>query len=146
VSQPPARVATFAELDPATLYALLKLRVEVFVVEQKCAYQDLDGRDDEPGTRHVWLAGDDGVPVAYLRILAEPDGTLRVGRVATAPHARGRGLSARLMDAALEVIGDRPSRLYAQSYVAGLYERYGYRVIGAEFVEDGIPHIPMARN
>src|SRR6266581_866139 len=67
-------VAAFAEVPPATLYALLQLRVQVFIVEQRCPYQDLDGRDTDPGTRHVWLA-DGEVPLAYLRILAEPDGT-----------------------------------------------------------------------
>jgi Predicted acyltransferase len=154
------RVATFDELDTRTLYALLKLRVDVFVVEQKCAYPELDDRDQEPGTRHIWLPelpalpalpavpavpAQGGTPLAYLRLLHDPDGSLRVGRVVTAPQARGRGLTSHLMTAALEIIGTRPSHLDAQTQVVAMYEKYGYRVAGDEFVEDGILHTPMTR-
>jgi len=141
-------VATFAELDAATLYALLRLRTDVFVVEQHCPYPELDGRDVEPGTRHLWLAPD-GDPLdvrAYMRLLAEPDGALRIGRVCTAAKARGEGLSARLLDAALELAGSRaPTVLDAQSYLVGFYESYGFTASGPEYVEDGIPHVPMRR-
>ena len=81
------RVASFRDLDVSTLYAILKLRSDVFVVEQKCVYADLDGRDAEPGTRHVWLARGEEI-LAYLRILDDGD-TERIGRVVTAPAARG---------------------------------------------------------
>ncbi|MEV0404574.1 GNAT family N-acetyltransferase [Actinoallomurus sp. NPDC050550] len=138
------QVAAFTELDSGTLYALLKLRVDVFVVEQECPYPELDGRDTEPGSRHVWLSGDSGAPEAYLRVLDDPDGA-RIGRVVTAPHARGAGLGARLMEAALEVIGDRTARLDAQTQVSGFYARYGFVVDGPEYIEDGIPHVPMVR-
>lgn len=141
-------VARFAELDAMTLYALLKVRTDVFVVEQQCPYPELDGRDLERGTRHLWLAPD-GDPVdvhAYLRLLAEPGGELRIGRVCTAAKARGGGLSARLLDAALELAGaGTPTVLDAQSYLVGFYERYGFVASGPEFVEDGIPHVPMRR-
>jgi ElaA protein len=137
-------VAAFGELDVQTLYALLKLRVDVFVVEQACAYPELDGRDAEPSTRHVWLAGDSGAPEAYLRILDDPGGA-HIGRVVTAPHARGGGLAGRLMEAALRVVGDRTTRLDAQTQAAGFYARYGFAADGLEFVEDGIPHVPMVR-
>ena len=149
--------AAFDELSPATLYALLRLRVQVFVVEQHCPYQDLDGRDTEPGTRHVWLAAEDGTedsaedgtedgaPSAYLRILDEPDGTARIGRVCVAPAARGAGLAGRLMRATLDLLGTRPSVLDAQTYLADFYRALGYLPTGPEFVEDGIPHVPMAR-
>ncbi|GAA4606714.1 GNAT family N-acetyltransferase [Actinoallomurus liliacearum] len=138
------QVASFTELDAGTLYALLKLRVDVFVVEQNCPYPELDGRDTEPGTRHVWLSGDSGAPEAYLRVLDDPDGA-RIGRVVTAPHARGAGLAGRLMEAALEAVGDRTVRLDAQTQVAGFYAKYGFVVDGPEYVEDGIPHVPMLR-
>src|SRR5206468_3009924 len=98
--------ATFADLDTETLYALLKLRVDVFVVEQECPYPELDGRDAEPGTRHVWL-DEDGEVVAYLRILLDADGVDRIGRVCTAKTARGGGRAGALMRAALDAIGDR---------------------------------------
>jgi ElaA protein len=137
-------VASFAELDTRTLYDLLRLRVDVFVVEQKCPYPELDGRDTEPDTRHLWLSRD-GAPVAYLRILADPDGTARVGRVVVATAERGTGAAGLLMSAALDEIGDRPSVLDAQAYLVRFYERYGYVVTGPEFLDDGIPHVPMAR-
>ena len=145
MNEPTVRVASFAELDAPTLYRLLKLRVDVFVVEQKCAYPELDGRDLEPETRHLWIEDGAGAPLAYLRVLREPDGAARIGRVVTAPHARGRGLAAALMAAALREIGDRPSRLDAQTHVAGFYARFGYRVAGEEYLDEGIPHVPMFR-
>lgn len=140
------RVEAFAELDPRTAYLLWQLRESVFVVEQRCPYLELDGRDLEPGTRHVWavdLAHPD-VPVGYLRILEQGDHA-RIGRVLVAKPHRGRALSGVLMRTALEVVGDRPSRLDAQSPLAGWYATFGYAQDGAEFVEDGIPHTPMHR-
>jgi ElaA protein len=138
-------VAAFDELSAGTLYALLRLRVDVFVVEQRCPYPELDGRDTEPGTRHVWLAGEDGTPLAYLRILDEPDGAARIGRVCVAAAARGAGLAGRLMRATLDWLGTRPSVLDAQTYLADFYAGLGYEKAGPEFVEDGIPHVPMTR-
>ncbi|MGW1452017.1 GNAT family N-acetyltransferase [Micromonospora sp. NPDC002411] len=138
------RAASFADLDTHTFHDLLKLRIDVFVVEQNCPYPELDGRDVEPGTRHLWLT-DGGAPLAYLRILADPDGTARIGRVVVAPEARGGGHAGRLMTAALEVVGDRPSVLDAQSHLVGFYRRHGFAVSGPEYVEDGIPHTPMRR-
>ncbi len=137
------RTATFDELDPRTAYLLWQLREAVFVVEQRCPYPELDGRDLEPGTRHVWVE-DEGVPVAYLRLLDDGE-QWRIGRVLVAGGHRGAGLAARLMAAALDLVGDRPSRLDAQSYLAGWYARFGYRQTGEEFLEDGIPHVPMSR-
>ncbi len=144
MSAPDLHVARFADLDAATLYALLRLRVDVFVVEQACAYPELDGLDTAPGTYHLWYADADG-PVAYLRILTEPDGGARIGRVCTAPRARRTGLGHRLLAGALDLVGDRPARLEAQSYATDFYVRHGFAVTGAEYVEDGIPHVPMAR-
>ena len=138
----------FASLDPATLYALLRLRVEVFVVEQQCAYPELDGRDDEPGTVHVWAAESDHVelpPVAYLRLLVEPDDSRRIGRVCVAATHRGDGLAAMLMDESLRLAAGHDVVLDAQSHLRGWYERLGFTVSGAEFVEDGIAHLPMRR-
>src|SRR5215467_14378002 len=100
------QVASFTELDTATLYAILRLRCDVFIVEQACAYPDIDGRDVEPGTRHVWLTSN-GVVVAYLRILEDLDGTVRIGRVCVARDARRIGHAARLLAAALAAVGDR---------------------------------------
>jgi ElaA protein len=136
--------ASFADLDARTLHDLLRLRGDVFVVEQECAYPDIDGRDVEPDTRHLWFSLDDA-PVAYLRILFD-GGVARIGRVAVAKTARGTGLAGRLMDEALALIRDRPCVLDAQSYLVDFYARYGFQATGAEYVEDGIPHVPMRRD
>ena len=138
-------VATFAELDAATLYALLRLRVDVFVVEQHCAYPEIDGRDTEPDALHVWLADEPTHPLGYLRVLREPNGVARIGRVAVASSARGAGLARLLMQAGLEHIGDRPCVLDAQAGLVDFYAAYGFVVTGPEYLEDGIPHVPMRR-
>jgi len=141
-------VAEFDDLDAATLYALLRLRTDVFVVEQRCPYPELDGRDLEPGTRHLWLApeGDRTDPHAYLRLLRESDGSARIGRVCTAEKARGLGLSARLVAAALDLVGSHTACILdAQSYLVDFYARFGFSPTGPEFLDDGIPHVPMRR-
>jgi ElaA protein len=140
---PEVHVGGFDDLDPRTAYLLWQLRASVFVVEQDCVYLDLDGRDLERGTRHVW-AGPADRPIGYLRVL-DDGAQARIGRVVVARSHRGRGVSDALMRAALDVIGDRASRLDAQSPMAGWYAGYGYRQDGAEFVEDGIRHVPMLR-
>ena len=138
------RDASIGEIDAATLYRILKLRVDVFVVEQDCAYAELDGRDLEPETRFLW-AEQDGEVVATLRILAQPDGARRIGRIVTAASARGGGLAAALIRRALELIGDREAILHAQSHLTEWYEHFGFEVFGADYLEDGIPHTPMRR-
>jgi ElaA protein len=140
------RVAALGDMDSLTLYGLLRLRVDVFVVEQACRYAELDGRDPDPATVHMWLEGDaPDRPVAYLRVLDEPEGCARIGRVAVARDARGAGLAGRLVEAAVNRIGDRPCVLDAQSHLVGFYEQFGFVATGPEFVEDGIPHVPMRR-
>lgn len=132
----------FGELDTATLYAILRLRAQVFVVEQACAYLDVDGRDDEPGTLHCWFAAEGGGVEAYLRVTVEPHGEHRIGRVVTAPSARGRGLAAHLIRHALTLVPG-PVVLDAQSHLQGYYAGFGFRPHGSPFLEDGIPHVPM---
>jgi ElaA protein len=133
-----------AALDPVTLYWILALRAEVFVVEQDCVYADLDGRDLEPDARQLWIE-QDGAVVATLRLLRDPDGRMRIGRVATAASARGSGLAAALMHRALELAADREIVLGAQAYLVDWYARFGFVRDGADYVEDGIPHVPMRR-
>jgi ElaA protein len=126
-------------------YQILKLRVDVFVVEQECAYPELDGRDLEPTARWWWVV-DQGRVIATLRVLADPDGWLRIGRVATAPEARSGGVASTLMRTALAELGsDSPVRLDAQAPLEGWYGRFGFARSGANFVEDGIAHVPMRR-
>lgn len=139
----PVRTATAAELDAVTLYDLLRLRVDVFVVEQDCAYPELDGRDLEPSTLHCWIADDDGAVLGYLRVLREPGGGTRIGRVVTARSARGGGVAARLLLHGLQLAAP-PVRIHAQAHLAEWYARFGFSVSGRAFVEDGIAHVPMA--
>ena len=150
----------WVDLEPATAYAIARLRVDVFVVEQACPYPELDGRDLEPGAEHRWVAGDGdatgaqdddagggtaGPVLAYLRVLAEDGGARRVGRVVTAPSARGRGLSAALLATVVTDHGAHDLVLDAQAHLEGWYARAGFAPDGPGFVEDGIPHVPMRR-
>jgi ElaA protein len=131
----------FQALDATTAYDVWRLRQEVFVVEQESVYADLDGRDDEPGTRHVLLR--DGTRlVGYARVLDDGD-TWRIGRVVLAEEARGRGLADPLMTTALKVCVDRDVVLDAQTPLAKWYQSMGFEVTGEEFLDGGIPHLPM---
>ncbi|MFN2496184.1 MAG: GNAT family N-acetyltransferase [Pseudonocardiaceae bacterium] len=136
-----------ADLEPAMLYALLRLRVEVLVIEQACPYQELDGRDLDATTRHLWLAPDGAIQdvQATLRMLEPVEGQFRIGRVCVARHARGRGAARRLLEAALGEVGDAPCMLDAQTHLVGLYSAFGFVLAGAEFTQDGITHVPMRR-
>jgi ElaA protein len=146
------RLAAPADLDAGTLYRILQLRVDVFVVEQQCPYRELDGRDLEPGTRWLWAAEGDAV-LATLRILREGAATARIGRVATAPAARAAGIGTVLMRRALAELDSESAALSAgievvldsQSPLVSWYRRFGFEPDGAEFVEDGISHLPMRR-
>ena len=106
-------VLAFDDLDATTAYDVWRLRQQVFVVEQGSPYPDLDGRDREPGTRHLLLRVD-GDLVGYARVLDDGDWA-RIGRVVVAKQARGQGLADLLVRAALDVIGDREIRLDAQT-------------------------------
>ena len=151
------------DLDAATLYDLLKLRVAVFVVEQACPYPELDGSDLSAQTRHFWLEEKSGEVTATLRLIegglieggliegglieGNPGGRrqFRIGRVCTRAAARGHGYATRLLQAALADVGADPCALNAQTYLIDMYARHGFVVDGDEFCEDGIPHVPMLR-
>ena len=136
------------DLDAATMYELLKLRVEVFVVEQAIPYPELDGRDLLGETRHFWLETSTGEVISTLRLMEEHPGGqkgFRIGRVCTKREARGHGHSTRLLQAALAEVGDYPCRIDAQTYLADMYARLGFVRDGEEFMQDGIPHVPMLK-
>ncbi|WP_409330768.1 GNAT family N-acetyltransferase [Trujillonella humicola] len=144
MADPVFRSARFADLTPFEVYALCRLRVDVFVVEQQCPYPELDGRDVEPATLHLW-AEVDGEVAATIRVL--DDGATRaIGRVATAPAHRGLGLAARLVEAGIALCDEHPVTLGAQAHLEGWYERFGFRRSGPGYDEDGIPHVPMRRD
>jgi len=137
------------DLDVATLYDVLVLRSSVFVVEQNCAYQDLDGRDLLEGTRHL-IGRQHGI-AAYARILA-PGGehrTPRIGRVIVSGRTRGLQLGRRLMERALASCAEHwpghPVELGAQAHLAGFYGSLGFVAMGEPYDEDGIAHVWMRR-
>jgi ElaA protein len=132
----------FSALDPLTAYSLWKLRQDVFVVEQRCPYPDLDGRDLEPETRHVVLEDAHGAVVGCARVLDDGD-VWRIGRVALHRTARGKGLADALMHTALQVCRGRDVVLDAQEPLTSWYASFDFEVDGAMFLEDGIPHVPM---
>lgn len=137
-----------ADLSTAMIYALLRLRVEVFVVEQGCPHQELDGHDLERTTRHYWLAPDGATEQAQatLRLWEPVHGQFRIDRICTARPARRQGALRRLLEAALAEVGDGPCVLDAQPYCVELFAAFGFVVDGAESTEDGIPYVPMRRD
>ena len=134
----------FDDLTREELYGILQLRAEVFVVEQDCPYQDLDGND--LNAVHVW-AQDEGKIVGCLRVFLKEDGNATIGRVVTSLGVRGTGLGFALMREGIKLCwnlyGDTPIVIHAQSYAVGFYEKCGFHVSSDEFPEDGIPHREM---
>jgi ElaA protein len=138
------------QLDTATLYALLALRTQVFVVEQRCPYLETDGQDLLGDTCHL-LAQDAHGLVAYLRLLdpQRMQDEVVIGRVVIAESARGTGLGHALMEQALAECRQRwpgvPLYLSAQAHLQGYYGRYGFAPVTEVYLEDDIPHIGMRR-
>ena len=138
-------VKSFDELTARELYEILRLRVDVFVVEQRCAYTELDGLDYMAA--HVFYTDGGGI-AAYLRVLPPgerfPDAA-GIGRVIA--RRRGEGLGAAVLAAGIAAARSMPGveriRLEAQTYARGFYEKAGFAACGDEFDEDGIPHIEM---
>jgi ElaA protein len=141
-SAPAIRSGHLDELSPRTLLGILAVRQDVFVVEQSCAYADIDARDSEAETVHLWVEDDNGRVVSTLRLLSDGESGHRIGRVATLPEARGRGYSGALLRRAIELSGP-PTVLSAQAYLVAWYERFGFEVCGERWTEDGIEHAPM---
>lgn len=139
-------IRAFEELTPKQLYAILKARVDVFVVEQQCIYPELDGLDAD--CLHLWLEDENGI-AAYLRVI--PQGKrfedASIGRVLAL--RRREGLGTRILEAGIRVaeerFGAKAITLEAQTYARALYEKQGFCRISEEFLEDGIPHIRMRR-
>lgn len=142
------RLKAFGELSNYELYEVLKLRSKVFVVEQNCVFLDMDDKD----TKCLHLMGfADSALVAYSRLV--PAGVsykeMSIGRVVTDPDYRAKGLGMELMELsvekAIESYGTGPIRIGAQLYLKAFYERFGFNINSAEYIEDGIPHIEMLR-
>lgn len=140
------RSARVDDIPPRTLYDILALRQRVFVVEQECVYLDLDGRDLEPSAQQLWIEDPEGRIAATVRVLdesAKEPSLTSIGRVVTAPEARGKGLAGALLRAGIEACAGRPILIHAQSYLTQWYGGFGFAASGPEFLEDGIPHTPM---
>lgn len=140
---------SFSQLSTNELYDLLKLRIDVFVVEQTCYYPDLDDLDRHLETLHLFVY-QEGKMAAYLRIL--PPGTSypehpSIGRVLTAQHARGSGLGHPLIEQGIKACQQNFSglgiKISAQEHLTNYYQQHGFIVCTAPYLEDGIPHIGM---
>ncbi len=139
----------YAELDRDELYAMLRLRARVFIVEQQCAYLDLDDWDQRAW--HIFGKDASGRVFAYLRLtapgtrFAEPS----IGRVVTDPSVRGLGLGRTLMhkglDTATRLYRSKPLRVAAQMRLESFYREFGFRRVGNPYDEDGIAHVGMIR-
>jgi ElaA protein len=138
----------FHELTVYELYELLKLRSEVFVVEQNCVFLDQDDKDQKC---HHLLLYSDGNLAGYSRLV--PPGLsyteMSIGRVITASAARGTGLGKKLMELSIascrELFGESPIRIGAQTYALGFYASLGFVSDGETYDEDGIEHVEMLR-
>jgi len=149
--KPPQRHAwrSFQQLSTDELYSLLRLRCEVFVVEQRCAYLDIDGRDQV--AEHLLAMGPNGRLSGYLRAFApgEPGTAAQIGRVVTAPADRGTGLGHWLMQEALDFIarrfGDVQVEVSAQVHLERFYAKFGFERSSETYPLDGILHCDMLR-
>lgn len=136
---------TFDELTTQELYELLRIRTDVFVVEQDCVYQDMD-YDDQPAI-HLWLTDEEDRIVALCRVC--PAGThmdeVSIGRVITTERGKGYGKQIMLagIEAAKEHFGAKRIDIEAQEYAKGFYEQVGFRQSSEQFILDEIPHIKM---
>lgn len=138
-------IKPFKRLSADELYQVLALRCEVFIVEQNCPYQDVDGKDS--GALHL-MGFDNGLLVAYARLFG-PGAYLSescIGRVVVKPSHRKLNLGNELMKRAMQAMDEnfpKPIKIHAQSYLRKFYQSHGFRVSGDEFLEDDIPHLPM---
>lgn len=139
----------FAALTLAELYALLQLRSEVFVVEQTCPFQDIDGQDQV--AHHLLGHTEAGELAAYARLFAPglSYAQVSIGRVVTSPRHRRAGLGHALLSQAIAQCeaqyGPQPIKIGAQRYLQTFYESYGFVQQGEGYLEDGIPHLYMLR-
>lgn len=143
----------FDALTPAELYAILRLRSEVFVVEQNCVFLEMDNKDQPCHHLMGWLNKTDGAPelVAYTRLVPPGVGYEypSIGRVVTSATVRQSGMGKLLMQKSIaaleELYGTTPIRIGAQLYLKKFYESFGFAQTSEIYDEDGIDHIEMTR-
>lgn len=149
MSESTVHVGSWHELSKDDLYSIMRLRTDVFFLEQRAEEEELDFRDQEPGTRHYWIP-DGAVPAAYLRVLLDEqpqhrDARRVIGRVAVRADRRGQGLAQVLMRRVLADFGAEAMVLHAQQYIVRLYAKFDFEVFGELYEEAGIPHLSMYR-
>ena len=143
------KVKSFKELTKHELYNILQLRSEVFVVEQDCVYQDLDGKDEK--SLHV-IGFKNKKVVAYTRIFKPGDyfELASIGRVVVAKNERHHKYGFDIMNASIEAIKEyfkeTSIKISAQVYLKNFYNNLGFKSLGNEYLEDNIPHIAMIKN
>tara|TARA_B100000035_G_scaffold196915_1_gene168263 strand:+ start:219 stop:650 length:432 start_codon:yes stop_codon:yes gene_type:complete len=135
-------VKEWAELSTSEVENIFSLRSEVFVVEQDCVYQDIDGKDQK--AKHV-LGKKENDIVAYARIFKPGDyfKEASFGRAVVKKTERGKGVGDELVKNCLENITEEEIKISAQSYLKGFYGKHGFKAEGNEYLEDGIPHTAM---
>lgn len=144
------RLCTFNELCTHQLFDLMKLRVDVFVVEQTCPYPELDEKDRHPDTRHL-MGFADGTLVAYARLLSKGVSfpSVSIGRIATHKDVRGKGAGKELVRKAIaecEMLWPNEAiEIGAQEYLLSFYESFGFVSTSPMYLEDDIPHVDMKR-
>lgn len=138
------RIVEGPELTAAEVYGIWKIRDLVFAFEQHCEEPEVDDLDLLPGTVHLWFADAQG-PTSYIRVYRDAGGILHLGRVATRKDQRGQGLAGRLLRAAHERWAGEEIAISAQAYLEQWYAGFGYQRRGDEYMEAGIPHVPMHR-
>ncbi|CAM2795252.1 GNAT family N-acetyltransferase [Chryseobacterium flavum] len=142
------KIKTFEEFAVPELYAVLKARVDVFIIEQNCPYPDLDDYDQK--AVHIW-AEENGQVLAYCRIFDRriKYNEASIGRVLTTAQARGKNLGKQLIQYAVETIENRfhtsEIRISAQDYLLRFYNGFGFEDTGKKYLEDDIPHTEMIR-
>ena len=140
-------IKKFDELKINELYNILKLRSQVFVVEQNCVYQDLD--DIDKISYHFFIKGNNNMIKVYLRIFEKDKETAQIGRVVTDEKERRKGLAFNLMQKGIEFCKNdmKKNKIYleGQVYCKDLYLKLGFKIISDEFLEDGIPHYKMEK-
>lgn len=142
------KIKTFEQLDTQTLYEILKIRTEVFVVEQDCVYQDMDDKDQR--ATHVMIYDNQHKISAYGRIMFPEDKSNPAvfGRILVPSTHRSQGLAKKLIASILEHIesqGYQQTKISAQNYLLRFYEDFGFKAISDVYDLDGIPHINMLR-
>ena len=135
-------IKEWSELSTKEVENIFSLRSEVFVVEQDCVYQDIDGKDQK--AKHV-LGKKNNEIIAYARIFKPGDyfEEASFGRAVVKKLERGRGIGGELVIKCLENITEEEIKISAQSYLKGFYSKHGFKAEGNEYLEDGIPHTAM---